>query len=85
MTEVGAQALLLMDPGAELDWAELSDTLPSVVEKAQTLIKTSRATTDESAGAAETPLGVGGHHKDCSADGVLPYQPWEAGDVCARA
>lgn len=34
MTEVGAQALLLIDPGAELDWAELSDTLPSVLEKA---------------------------------------------------
>lgn len=25
-----AQVLLLMDPGAELGWAELSDTLPSV-------------------------------------------------------
>lgn len=37
---VGAQALLLIDPGAELDWAELSGTLPSVVEKAQTLICT---------------------------------------------
>lgn len=24
-----AQVLLLMDPGAELGWAELSDTLPS--------------------------------------------------------
>lgn len=38
---MGAQALLLIDPGAELDWAELSDTLPSVVEKkAQTLVWT---------------------------------------------
>lgn len=37
---MGAQALLLIDPGAELDWAELSDTLPSVVEKAQTLVCT---------------------------------------------
>lgn len=27
--EGGAQVLLLMDPGAELDWAGLSDTLPS--------------------------------------------------------
>lgn len=26
-----AQVLLLIDPGAELGWAELSDTLPSVV------------------------------------------------------
>lgn len=25
-----AQVLLLMDPGAELGWAELSETLPSV-------------------------------------------------------
>lgn len=25
-----AQVLLLIDPGAELGWAELSDTLPSV-------------------------------------------------------
>lgn len=37
---MGAQALLLIDPGAELDWAELSGTLPSVVEKAQTLVCT---------------------------------------------
>lgn len=40
MTEVGAQALLLIDPGAELDWAELSDTLPSVLEKAENQIST---------------------------------------------
>lgn len=38
MSEVGAQALLLIGPGAELDWAELSDTLPSVGEEAETLI-----------------------------------------------
>lgn len=40
MSEVGAQALLLIGPGAELDWAELSDTLPSVGEEAETLINT---------------------------------------------
>lgn len=32
-----AQVLLLMDPGAELDWAVLSDTLPSAGEKAALL------------------------------------------------
>lgn len=29
-----AQVLLLMDPGAELGWAVLSDTLPSAGEEA---------------------------------------------------
>ena len=31
-----AQVLLLRDPGAELGWAELSDTLPSVGESGNT-------------------------------------------------
>lgn len=33
VTEMDAQVLLLMDPGAELGWAVLSDTLPSAGEK----------------------------------------------------
>lgn len=40
MSEAGAQALLLIGPGAELDWAELSDTLPSVGGEAESLINT---------------------------------------------
>lgn len=31
-----AQVLLLIEPGAELGWAELSDTLPSVVRTEET-------------------------------------------------
>lgn len=31
--EMDAQVLLLMDPGAELGWAVLSDTLPSAGEE----------------------------------------------------
>lgn len=31
------QVLLLMDPGAELGWAVLSDTLPSAGEKGRTV------------------------------------------------
>lgn len=33
-----AQVLLLMDPGAELGWAVLSDTLPSAGEREKPLI-----------------------------------------------
>lgn len=38
-----AQVLLLMDPGAELGWAELSDTLPSAGrERESTLVTTTK-------------------------------------------